>query len=418
MTSNAVASFLACLLLTTTASAQRVEVIKSAGPGAWGNNLRLVEELRIGELEGAEHYTFGPIRDLAVSKDRMIVVAESNPALLRVYDASGKFVKKIGRIGNGPGEYQQITGVKAMADGNLAVHDARVGRISVFDAQGNFLRSHNLSTGFYTSDMFRVDDAGNFYVKARATPLSHEPGARVDADLIWIRVSPTGQVVDSIVIPAWKAQAARTYGGPHFNQIELLSTLSSSGTLVTGNPLTYAFEVQRRSQPTLRVEREFQPLRIAGDEKTEWEAMSAFLSKEPSSRTFTSGRDGKPLTIDGPTVKHTIPSVKPAFRRLKVDDEGRIWVERFVVATKQPPPPPVKLPPGALPPAGMVGRPVSLWREPTTFDVFEPTGKFLGTVTQPPNTRFMVMRGRHIWGVASGELDEAYVVRYRIEPAK
>jgi hypothetical protein len=55
------------------------------------------------------------------------------------------------------------------------------------------------------------------------------------------------------------------------------------------------------------------------------------------------------------------------------------------------------------------------WRDVPTFDVFESSGRLLGTVIVPSNTRIMFSRGDLVWGVTRGEFDEPYVVRFRIE---
>jgi 6-bladed beta-propeller protein len=395
------------------AAAQDVAVVQSKGPGAWGNNLRLVQELRIGELEGAEEYTFGIIMDALAGKDGSIFVAEFRPASIRVYDANGKFLRKAGREGSGPGEYQQIGGLAVLNDGKIAVYDPALGRVSILDAQGNFMRSFQLQTGFFTNDAFHVDDAGHFYVKASAQlPNPGELG--LDRPVNWIKASSTGQVLDTFPQPVGRTPPVQLYGGPHDSRVDpLVSTLSRLGGVVSGSPLTYSIDVQRPGQTRLVIQREYKPIALAGAEKSEWEAMAAWLSKQPTSRSF---RDGKP--IDGPTAKYNAPTVKPAFRSLRVDEENRIWVERYVSASKFPPPAPPKLPPGAVLSTAFKDRPVSVWREPTTYDVFDPNGRFLGAVVAPPKTQFLAMRDKTIWATTRGELDEAYIVRYRIESAK
>jgi hypothetical protein len=416
MVSQPVVSLAAVFVLTVSATAQNVEVVQSRGAGVWGSNLRLIEEVRIGQLEGAEAYTFGSIIDVAAGHDGTIWVAEGEPALLRLYDAGGKFIKKVAGVGSGPGEYRQITSLKIMADGSVALRDMRLGLIGVYDARGTFLRSHSLRSGRFSRDNFKVDRQGFFYVQTSAPSREAGFAFSLDPALIWIKIDPTGEGVDTIPVPRGNTPPVQIYGGPHYQRVDpLLSTITPAGSFVTGNPLRYSFDIQRPNQPTLRVERDFQPLRLVGAEKTEWEATASYLSKQPISRGWTSGPDGKMVTVDGPVMKYVAPTAKPAYRELRVDEEGRVWVQRYAPATKQPPPPPFKLPPGALMPPGVVDRPVSLWRDPITHDVFDPTGKFLGTVTQPEKTQFMAMRGRYIWAVTRGEFDEAYVVRYRIE---
>src|SRR5262245_530920 len=123
--------------------AQDTRVVRSSGPGAWGASLRLVEELRIGQLEGAAAYTVGFVTELAVGKDGAIFVGEGQPTQLRMYDAGGRFVRKVGGAGSGPGEFGQVDGLISMANGNVAVWDGNTGRISIFDGKGAFRTSHN-----------------------------------------------------------------------------------------------------------------------------------------------------------------------------------------------------------------------------------------------------------------------------------
>ena len=99
-----------------------------------------------------------------------------------------------------------------------------------------------------------------------------------------------------------------------------------------------------------------------------------------------------------------IPSVKPAYRDFYVGDHGRVWVHRYVEATKR------EVPPRSLGDK----RPLLTWREPTTFDVFEPDGTFLGTVVVPVATSIRVWSGKRMWGVQTGDEGEQ-LVRWRIE---
>jgi hypothetical protein len=57
------------------AAAQTPQVVRSTGAGVWGN-VRLVEDKRIGVLDGDDAYTFGRIRSILVARDGSIWVAE------------------------------------------------------------------------------------------------------------------------------------------------------------------------------------------------------------------------------------------------------------------------------------------------------------------------------------------------------
>ena len=53
--------------------------------------------------------------------------------------------------------------------------------------------------------------------------------------------------------------------------------------------------------------------------------------------------------------------------------------------------------------------------EPLVFDVFEIDGTYLGEVPFPNNTRPFVFGTDRVYAVRSGEFDEQYVVRFRLD---
>ena len=48
------------------------------------------------------------------------------------------------------------------------------------------------------------------------------------------------------------------------------------------------------------------------------------------------------------------------------------------------------------------------------WDVFDPTGRFLGVVTMPPRFTPRIILGGKIYGIWRDDLDVQYVVRLRI----
>ncbi|HRP09268.1 MAG TPA: hypothetical protein PLL69_12355, partial [Gemmatimonadales bacterium] len=58
--------------------------------------------------------------------------------------------------------------------------------------------------------------------------------------------------------------------------------------------------------------------------------------------------------------------------------------------------------------------PVVTWRRTYAWDVFEEDGTFLGRVRLPGRAMVADARGDTIWAIDRGEMDEQYVVRYRM----
>jgi hypothetical protein len=397
------------LALAGTAAAQTPEVVRSSGPGAWGATVRLVEEVRVGVLDGDERYTFGSIREVVPGAGGTVWVLENRPVRIRIYDAAGRFVRNVGGDGEGPGEYRQIDGARALSDGSVVILDGRNGRISIFGPGGEFRASHRHPVSFFTGDMFAVDAAGSFYVKVRRDrPVPGE--FTLDSQLAWVRIRADGTVADTLPIPTGATPAVQVYGGPYAARVPpLIAAFSPHGYFVTGSPGRYAFDIHRPGQRVLRVEREHRPVPLGRGERAEWQAMAEHMSSEPIGMSMRLV-NGRPDTIRGPTVRYTVPANKPAFRTISVDDTGTIWIERYVAAEQRAPAPA---------PPDSPARPTRTWYEPRTFDLFEPTGRFLGTVVAPRNVNLLrARRGMQLYGIVRGEFDEQYVVRYRMEPAR
>ena len=399
---HAAVAISALLTLARVPLAQQRQIVRSTQPPAWGGSLRLVEEVRLGSLDGAEEYVFGEVEGVAVGKGGMIYVADVQVPIVRSYDAQGRFVRNIGGKGAGPGEYGAIGGMRTLPDGRLAIWDNRNQRISLYTSEGTFADSYRVVSGLFASDIFQVDTAGRFYVRAMIGE-HMQAGERQEG---WIRVSAAGRVQDTIPVPVEPTRAASFvlstpsgYDRPFTR--ELVSTVSALGYLITGRNDAYAFDQRRPGGPVLRIERAYRALPVSRNERAEWEAWSGFfrrraLNPPPGSPAV------RPMTA---AVDYTIPDTKPAYSDLRTDSQGRIWVRRYVAAVSHPGP---ERAPGDQ-------RPRRVWREQPTFDVFEPAGRFLGTVTLPWTSAFYDAIDRRIWATVRGESDETYVVRYRID---
>jgi hypothetical protein len=200
---------------------------------------------------------------------------------------------------------------------------------------------------------------------------------------------------DTDRVPSFTLMLPEGYAEPFVPEWDY--ALSPFGHFVTAHSSRYAFNVvrvhgdPRRPSQVTRIERAWEPVRLTRDERHEWQEIADFLTRQ---------------TPRGASAGVRVPEVKPALRSVSVDRDGRIWVDRYVAAVKR-----TDIPPR---PANPDRPPQLTWREPRTFDVFEPSGRFLGTIVAPPQTRFLWQRGSTVWAVVRGTMDENYVVRYRL----
>lgn len=106
----------------------------------------IVEELRIGSVEGGGPEEFSALFGLAALDDGGFAVLDGQSQEIRVFDDGGAHVATHGGQGEGPGELQQANGLMTDPEGLLWAPDSRNGRMSVFDARRGFVESHPFRT--------------------------------------------------------------------------------------------------------------------------------------------------------------------------------------------------------------------------------------------------------------------------------
>ncbi len=106
------------------------------------------EVFRVGAIAGESWETLGTLRSVAFDADGNLHLFDGSggvtgpwldPRIL-VYDASGAFVREIGRSGEGPGEFSSPVSMVVMRDGTAAVADIGHRAYHLFDESGEFAR--------------------------------------------------------------------------------------------------------------------------------------------------------------------------------------------------------------------------------------------------------------------------------------
>lgn len=172
--------------------------------------------LQIGVMEGDERYTFQDVTSVLPLSSGDLLVADGGSGEVTRYTADGTFVRRWGGRGEGPGEFRALSRVYPWAGDSVAALDQQIGRLSVFDADGEFARqvdARDVSRdSLFAMDVwlyrrFWVDGAAEAAARQRVRstldrlpPPTASPGyrlVRVAADgRLWIRepgVSAAGE---------------------------------------------------------------------------------------------------------------------------------------------------------------------------------------------------------------------------------
>jgi hypothetical protein len=126
------------------------------------------EELSIGVAEGDENYMFGEVIVFNTDKEGNFYVTDWESRRIQKYDTDGKYLLTIGREGQGPGEFGNLSEARFDKDGNIYVTDIAHRRISFFDTDGKYLKQTKIpdvfenlymnSRGYFISSCSKLTD--------------------------------------------------------------------------------------------------------------------------------------------------------------------------------------------------------------------------------------------------------------------
>ena len=91
--------------------------------------------------EGEGDGQFSTLQGVIVDRrNDQIIVADSYNHRIQIFDSEGQFIRKFGSFGDGDGEFECPQAVAVNSNGNYFVTDFGNNRVQVFDSEGQFIR--------------------------------------------------------------------------------------------------------------------------------------------------------------------------------------------------------------------------------------------------------------------------------------
>ncbi len=353
----------------------------------------LVEDVRIGSIDGDERYILGEVSGVAVTADGDIWVADQAAAHVRRYSPQGEHLGDVGRRGEGPGEFDRPLQVRWDArDETMLVWDPLNSRLHRFSAEGDLVDSYPLELAGHLSvyglPQMQLDTAGRTYGLDR----DRGPRSGRSRGVMWTVRDPEGRVVDTLRAPAPDSEGI-------IHPIRSSTAPSPLGYLVSGRNDEIALSRPRAEGGFLRIERSAEPVAYAAAERRKVQRLQDH---------FAGRRSQSPARV---------PADKPLWSSFFIDAEGRIWLSRYGPGAD------VGETEAEVETRERYSNPPRTWGHSVAFDVITDAGAFMGTIRFPEVIQKQVphavellhAQGRRLWTLERGSFDEQYVVQYRIE---
>ena len=273
----------------------------------------IVEDLRIGSVDGDEPTVFSEIVTFLIDRDKWLYILDQMSQEIRVFDSGGSFRFAFGREGSGPGELRSAAGLAWSSHQTVWVSDFRNQRYSEFARSGQLLGTWpgRVPIFAFGGTIGGVDDDGSLYEEVVAgDPQKYAHFVR--------RLDPRTGRADSVVLtnvraaPGYKVDRVEL---PVPFEWEFVWRADDRGRIWTARTDEYALLCRTVAGDTvLRIVTDLRPNLVTPEER----------------RLRISGLEDLIRQVGGRgSLDYSrIPDVHPLLESFDVDDHGRVWVRR------------------------------------------------------------------------------------------
>ncbi len=260
--------------------------------------LELKEDLSIGGPDAQGEYALDQVRQVVVDDGGTMYVLDPRASHIKVFDASGKYLRTIGRKGQGPGELEYPTTMSLIGPrGELAVI-LQLRGVVFFKTDGTFLRQ--LPFKGMQVGRGRVDSRGNIYV---LDIVFDDQGSCYATK----KLAPDGSLLATI-------SETPTSSRPGTSALQLILPIAAfsidrADRFIYGYPETYEIRVYGPGADKIirKIGREYDPVDVTEEEK-------AALKKDAPG---------------GSMREYVFARSHPAYRRFFLSDLGHIFVQTY-----------------------------------------------------------------------------------------
>ncbi len=170
------------------------------------------------ELKEPHNIIFNALVDIATNSENNIYIVDKKENCVYSFNEKGEFIEKIGRPGQGPGEFKRPNSIYIDSEDNIYVLDSGNRRIEKFDSHHKYIRSVKIiefPSGYHQK--MSLDKDGNFIIS----------GHYINQKKVLARFSPRGELLGYFDFPIVE------YKGQKFNEFNQIMV----NQRLTGGPI-------------------------------------------------------------------------------------------------------------------------------------------------------------------------------------
>ncbi|MFZ2054397.1 MAG: 6-bladed beta-propeller [Candidatus Aminicenantales bacterium] len=267
----------------------------------------LTEELTIGGGADPEQ-SFSQVSTFVVGADGAVFALDFKEQKIKVFDRTGKFLRAIGKPGQGPGELGMASGIQLTADNTLIVADATNRRLALFKPSGEFIKNIPMSGTLGLANIL-LDGKGN--------SIGQEMGFADGNAQMFVEIKKFDPdlkplfTLDKIEFPF-----PIPGSGTKMNILELMSVyqFDPADNIYYGRNVNYEIKVYSPEGKHIRtIQKEYDRVKVTQADIDE------MLARIPN-------------VTPGVNIKEMIsfPEYFPPFQYFILDDKGRMFVRTYV----------------------------------------------------------------------------------------
>lgn len=377
--------FLFLIILTAFFAFSKADSQDSLADLYRGGKVRFIPEITLDDNSMPEDVFFESPYSITGDNEGNIYICDFRANNIKKFSASGKFIKIIGREGQGPREFSWPF-FTTFAKDRLVVWDMRNRRLCALSPDGEYIKAVNISFDMGIPQNMRSLPNGDIVIEKERI-FYGEPNKPQECTIEIL--SPDLEHKKTIYShEVWKNKFVRLEGGGG-NVPQPFSSLvywdvTPEGKIIIGFSKKYEIEIYNSDKEKISsFTHSYEPVKVTEEDKKVHFSGMAF-----------SGGDGvvSRKVPDYVRKNTTFPKFKPAFWNIMVDSEGNILVFTYRENREE----------------------MSRY-----FDAFDSEGNFIANVQVIDDVPFPARSGgsflgRYIWAARTGEDDLIKVIKYKI----